>query len=155
MTNDTATFDLSRRLPLPPDRLWPILTDPREREHWGAPEPGMVLTVERADLREGGQDRHRCGPADAPDFTVDTRWYRLDPPNRAVFTETVFVGGAALGTSLVTYVLTAAQTGTNLGLTVHVSAFGGPDMLDEFRAGWDAGLATLERHVADRAGMTP
>lgn len=150
MTNDNSTFDLSRDLPLPPARLWTILTDPAEREHWGAPDADMVLTVETADLREGGQDRHRCGPAGAPDFTVDTRWYRLDPPDRAVFTETLFVGGETLGTSLVTYVLIPSATGTALAITVHVSAFGGPEMLDEFRAGWEGGLASLESLVASR-----
>lgn len=155
MTNDTTSFDLARRFPLSPDRLWTILTDAREREAWGAPEEGMILTVEAEDLREGGLERHRCGPAEAPDFVVHTRWYRLEAPRRAVYSETVSVGGEALGTSLVTYVLTESGDSTDLGITVAVSAFGGPEMLGEFKAGWEGGLANLERHVERALAAAP
>ena len=154
MPNDTKSFDLARTFPITPDRLWTILTDATEREAWGAPEEGMVLTVEAQDLREGGQERHRCGPAEAPEFTVDTRWYRLEAPRRAVFTETVRVGGEALGTSLVTYALADKGGATDLGVTVALSAFGGPEMLGEFEAGWEGGMANLERHVARRVAET-
>ncbi|MEM9031432.1 MAG: SRPBCC domain-containing protein [Pseudomonadota bacterium] len=147
MSNDTSSFDLAREFPLSPEKLWTLLTDARQREAWGAPEEGMELRVEVEDLREGGLERHRCGPEDAPEFVVHTRWYRIDAPRRAVFSETVSVGGEALGTSLVTYVLTVRDGGTALGVTVAVSAFGGPEMLGEFKAGWEGGLANLERLV--------
>jgi uncharacterized protein YndB with AHSA1/START domain len=124
------------------------MTDPKHREKWGAPDAETVLVVDTADLRVGGQDRHRCGPADAPDFVVDTRWYDLTSPERAVFTETLIIGGEALCTSLVTYALTASAEGTELSVTVAVSSFSGPETLDEFRSGWGGGLDNLERHVA-------
>lgn len=147
MTLDTTSFDLHRTLPLPPDRLWTVMTDPKHREKWSAPDAETVLVVDTADVRVGGQDRHRCGPADAPEFVVDTRWYDLAQPERAVFTETLVIGGEAVCTSLVTYSLTASSDGTDLSVTVAVSSFSGPDTLEEFRHGWGGGLDNLERHV--------
>jgi uncharacterized protein YndB with AHSA1/START domain len=147
MTPDTASFDLTRTFGLAPERLWDILTDPEHREQWGAPSEGMVLTVETSDLREGGQDRHRCGPEDAPEFVVDTRWYRLDAPRLAVFTETLRVGGDAIFTSLVTYAVEDAGGGSALAVTVALSSFVGPEAEAEVREGWNGGLANLERYV--------
>lgn len=148
MSLDTSSFNLHRTLPLSPDRLWEVMTDPKHREAWGGPDAETVLVIDKADVRVGGQDRHRCGPADAPDFVIDTRWYDLAAPDRAVFTETLIIGGEALCTSLVTYSLTAAGTGTDLGVTVAVSSFSGPETLEDFKQGWGGGLDNLERHVA-------
>ena len=151
MKPDTASLEFERRLALPPARLWEVLTDARHREQWGAPSEGAVLEVVEADVREGGRDRHRCGPAEAPEFTVDTRWYRLDAPHLAVFTETVDIGGEAIFTSLVTYRLTPAGTATVLGVTVAVSSFVGADVARDTRTGWEGGLANLERYTAGLA----
>ena len=147
MPLETASFDMHRTLPLAPDRLFEVLTDANHREQWGAPDAEMVLVVDVEDVRVGGQDRHRCGPKEAPHFLVDTRWYDLAAPERAVFTETLIFGGEAAMTSLVTYSLTPSGDGTELAVTVAVSSFTGPDTLDEVRAGWEGGIANLARHV--------
>lgn len=152
MRPDTASHDFARRLPLPPARLWEVLTDARHREQWGAPAEGSVLEMIAADTREGGCDRHRCGPAEAPEFVVDTRWYRLDAPRLAAFTETVLVGDETIFTSLVTYRLTPAGRGTDLGVTVALSSFVGPEAAEHTRLGWEGGLANLDRHAAELAG---
>ncbi|MEM8654104.1 MAG: SRPBCC domain-containing protein [Pseudomonadota bacterium] len=144
MSTDTGHFDLMRTLPLAPDRLWHVLTDGKMREIWGAPEEGMVLEMDTSDFRVGGHETHRCGPVDNPEFTVDTRWYRIDGPHDATFTETVNIGGAAIATTLVTYRVTAEGTGSRLDVSVSVSSFTGPDADGEFKAGWEAGLANLE-----------
>lgn len=148
MTLDTHSFDLHRSLPLPPKRLWEVLTDPKHREAWGAPDDKTVLVMDKADVRVGGQDMHRCGPKDAPDFEIATRWYDLTAPERAVFTETLLVGGASIFTSLITYGLVAEAEGTALSITVAVSSFAGPEALEEVATGWDGGLANLVRHCA-------
>ncbi|WP_299294518.1 SRPBCC domain-containing protein [uncultured Tateyamaria sp.] len=143
MTTDTGHFEMTRTLPLTPERLWHLLTDASMRERWGAPSEGTVLTVEASDLRVGGSDRHRCGPADAPEFTVDTRWYRIDAPHDAAFTETVHVGDDTIATTLVTYRVTGVDNGSRLDVAVAVSSFVGPDADGEFEAGWTAGLSNL------------
>ena len=80
MPLDTKSFDMHRTIPLPPAKLWDVLTDPKHREKWGGTDAETVLIVAHAYVRVGGQDRHRCGPADAPEFVIDTRWYDLSAP---------------------------------------------------------------------------
>jgi len=145
---DTKTLEFSRNLPLSPDRLWPLLTEAAHREKWGAPEEGMVLQVERADTREGGTERHRCGPADNPEFLIDTNWYRLAAPDLAVFTETLVMGEDRIFTSLVTYAVTASGDGATLDVTVAISSFVGDGAFDEVAQGWEGGLANLVAYAA-------
>ena len=152
MNTDTGHFSLTRTLPLTPERLWHILTDAKMREAWGAPAEGMLLEVETQDFRVGGLETHRCGPAEAPEFTVDTRWYRVDAPSDAVFTETVHAGGATIAATLVTYRVTPNEAGSRLDVAVAVSSFVGPEGMDEFQAGWEAGLANLEA-LAEKTGV--
>ena len=152
MTLDTKSFDLHRTLPLSPDRLFTVLTDAAHREKWAAPDADTALITETTDLRVGGQDRHRAGPADAPDFAVETRWYDLAGPDRAVFTETLIFGGEAVSTSLVTYHLEGAGRQTKLSMTIAVSSFSGPDTLAEIKQGWDGGLENLEHYAKGMAG---
>lgn len=151
MPLDTKSFDMHRTLPLAPDRLWDVLTDPKLRERWNGPDAETMLVTDIADLRVGGLDRHRFGPADAPEFVVETRWYDLTPSIRAVFTETLIFGGAAACTSLVTYDLEAAGNGTALGVTVAVSSFTGPDTLEEVQHGWAGGIDNLALYAAKQA----
>lgn len=146
MTTDTGHFELTRAMPLAPDKLWHLLTDGEMREAWGAPEEGMVMVMvmDKSDFRVGGHETHRCGPADNPEFTVDTRWYRIDGPHDAAFTETVIIEGSAIATTLVTYRVAAEGTGSRLDVSVAVSSFTGPDADGDFKAGWEAGLSNLE-----------
>ncbi len=143
MTTDTGHFDLTRSFKIAPDTLWPLLTDARMREAWGLPDPSMSLTTVTEDLRVGGIERHRCGPADAPEFEVETRWYHIDGPTDATFTETLEFGGAFVATTLVTYKVLKTGAGCDLHVHVAVASFSGPEALDEIRAGWDGGLDSL------------
>lgn len=144
MTTDTDSFTLTRAMPLPPDRMWHLMTDATQREAWGAPGDEVLQTI-HADTRIGGTERHRCGPADNPEFEVETRWLHLDAPANAVFTEQIEAGGMALGAGLVTYRIEADGTGSNVAITVAVSSFVGPEMIGEFKDGWESGFASLER----------
>ena len=147
MPLDTKSFDLFRTLPLTPKQLWHVLTDAKEREKWNGPDAATLLETDAADLRVGGQDRQRFGPVDAPEFLVDTRWYDLTAPQRAVFTETLIFGGEAVCTSLVTYLLEESGKETTLSITVAVSSFSGPDTLAEVQHGWNGGIENLESYA--------
>ena len=148
MNLDTKSFNLTRTMPVTVDQLWHLLTDAKAREKWSGPDATTLLETETADLRVGGRDQHRFGPADAPEFVVDTRWYDLTAPVRAVFTETLIFSGAAVCTSLVTYVLQSNGNHTELQTTVAVTSFSGSDTLDEVHTGWNGGMDNLERHAA-------
>lgn len=143
MTTDTDTFTFTRRMPLAPDRMWALMTDPKKREAWGAPGDEVLETLS-ADTRVGGTERHRCGPAENPEFEVETRWFHLDAPTNAVFTEQIEAGGMALGAALVTYRITPEDAGSQVAITVAASSFVGPEMIAEFRSGWEGGLANLD-----------
>lgn len=142
---DTDTFSFTRRYALSPAQVWHLVTDAEQRAQWAVPDPSMTLTTLSSDLCLGGTDHHRCGPADAPEFDVVTRWYNIDAPTNAVFTETIMAGGAHLGASLVTCHIAADGGGSALHLTVAVSSFVGAEMIGEFRAGWTGGMANLDR----------
>lgn len=154
MPLDTKSFDLFRTLPLDRSRLWHVLTDAKAREKWNGPDASTVLVTDHADLTVGGLDRQRCGPADAPDFIVDTRWYDLAAPERAVFTETLIFGGAPVCTSLVTYALDDNDNRTDLSITVAVSSFSGPEALDEVAQGWAGGIDNLCAYAQSLAHPT-
>jgi uncharacterized protein YndB with AHSA1/START domain len=143
MKTDTDTFTYTRDMPLSPDRMWHLITDAGMRERWGAPGDAVLETI-TADTRVGGVERHRCGPADNPEFEVETRWFHFDAPGHAVFTEQIEAGGMALGASLVTFRIEADGSGSKVAVTVAVSSFVGPEMIAEFQAGWDGGMANLE-----------
>ncbi len=143
MTLAQASFQLTRSFRCTPDKLWHLLTDPKAREVWSGPSDDDVLTADRADLREGGQDLHRCGPAEAPAYTVETRWYRLDAPQAACFSETVDAEGMRIGTSLVTYQITAEDGGTVLTVDVTTVSFVGEEALGDFKVGWTSALDRL------------
>lgn len=145
----TDTFNFDRAFPLPPEKMWMLITAPEYREIWGAPEEGQVLKTLSADFRIDQAERHRCGPAEAPDFEVTTRWYNIDAPNTVSFTETIEAGGMRLGSSLVTYTLTASDRGCDAQITVAVVSFVGPEMIGEFKAGWEGGLVKLDALAAN------
>lgn len=151
MTRPGAHFQLSRTIAAPPERLWSLLTEPKARELWGAPSDAATLVLEKADLREGGQERHRCGPADHPEFVVDTHWYHLSAPDLACFTETISAGGTRFAVTLVTYALIAAGDGTTLTVDVGLAPLTDGDMLDDFQQGCNSGLDRLERFIKEDA----
>ena len=146
MTTDTFTY--ARQTALPPARMWPLITNSEMRQIWGSPDDTATLTTLYSDLRVGGTDHQRCGPADAPEFESCTRWYHLSAPDTAVYTEVIEAGGMALGASLVTITLTAEGTGTRMDVTVAVSSFVGAEMIGEFRSGWDGSMANLDQLIA-------
>ena len=148
---DTTQFQFDRDIAAKPDRLWHLLMDPDARSAWGAPSDDHVLVVDSHDVRVGGTDTHRCGPKDNPEFEVETRWYHIDAPNRACFTENLVVGGKALSVSLVTYTVAASDKGAHLNVDVSVSSHIGPEMLDEYQAGWTSGFNRLMKLIEAEA----
>ena len=57
----------------------------------------------------------------------------------------------ALGASLVTISVSADGSGSTLDVVVAVSSFVGPEMIAEFKGGWDGSMANLDRLIASQA----
>ncbi|MEM6479104.1 MAG: SRPBCC domain-containing protein [Pseudomonadota bacterium] len=148
MTFHTAELKFERSFDISPSRLWHLLTDGEMREAWGAPSEDMVLHMEVSDLREGGFERHRCGPKENPEFIIETRWYKLVDQEGACYSETLLIGEESHFTSLVTYGLSQTESGTDLDVTVAVTAFGEEGMIGEVQGGWEGGLASLVKLAA-------
>lgn len=151
MTTDTAEFHFERHFALAPNRMWHLLTDAKMRAAWSGPGEGMVLSLVNADFRRHGIERHLCGTADAPEFEVETRWYHINAPTDAVFTESIQAGGQDIATSLVSYRLAPSGTGSTLYVTVAVSSFVGADASSEFREGWEQALSNLKAFAQTHA----
>ena len=143
MTTDTDTFTYERELNAASGTVWTLMTDPGKRAIWGAPDESVALTTLKADFRVGGTDRQRFGSEEEPEFEAETRWYNIAEGEAATYTEVIEAGGMALGASLVTFALSEAGSGTKLAIIVAVSSFVGPEMIAEFRAGWDSGFEQI------------
>lgn len=146
MTFTNAHLTLNRTINTSPDRLFHLLTDPKTREVWGAPGEDTVLTMEISDLREGGQERHRCGPKDAPEFVIETNWYKIAAPHAACYTETLVIGGERIFTSLVTYHLNGEAKPVDLTVEVAITGFvPGEDMRPDVEEGWTSALQKITK----------
>lgn len=143
MSVKTGHIHISRTIKVGQERLWHLLTDPEMRTLWGAPSDEHVLDMVSHDLREGGRDLHRCGPADNPEFEVATHWYHLAGPDMACFTETLEIGGARLSVSLVGYGLETVPGGTKLDVDISVTSLTGDDLTPDHEEGWLSGLNRL------------
>lgn len=148
MSLHTGQFTIQRTIKASQDRLWHLLIDPHARTEWGAPSDDHVLEMVRHDVREGGQDLHRCGPANNPEFEVATHWYHLGEQDSACFTEVLEMGGTRLSVSLVGYDLRAIDGGTELNITVTVTSLVGEDMTDDHHEGWTSALNRMEQIIA-------
>ena len=120
MTTDTDTSTHARDFAHSTDRMWHLITDPAMRDRSSAPGDHVVETLS-SDLRVGGVDHQRCGPADNPEFEATTRWYNLAPPTDA---------------------------GCHLAITVAASSFVRPEMMEKFKAGWQGGFDNLVKLAA-------
>ena len=139
----TDTFTYNRDFACSADHLWSLITDVNQRAKWGSPDDGSVLETLATDFQVGGVDKQRCGPAENPEFEVQTRWYNIDAPTTVVYTEVIEAGGMALGASLVTIQLQGDEKSSTASFNVAVSSFVGPEMIAEFKSGWDGGMAKL------------
>jgi uncharacterized protein YndB with AHSA1/START domain len=137
---------MTRSIGTSPARLFHLLTDPRMREIWGAPSDDAVMVLETEDLREGGTERHRCGPKEAPEFEIETIWYKIAEPTAACFTETLEIGGERIFTSLVTYTVIGSGKSAELKVEIAITGFvEGEDMTGDIRDGWTSGLSKLQK----------
>lgn len=146
---DFDTLTLTRDIACAPERLFHLMTDRKARETWGAPGEGIAMRIDSFDLRPGGREVSRCGPAEAPDFRVTTDFHIVDAPARLIGTETLDFGAGPVSVSLITQEIAAAQGGSRLTVTLQIASLIGPDMAADYQAGWTGGLDNLTR-LAER-----
>lgn len=140
------TLTLTQHIAAPPARVFALMTDPAARAQWGAPdaETAAQMEIEHADIRPGGREVARCGPAEAPEFTVTADFHVIDAPTCLLMTETIAAGGALQSVALVSQVLTAGDAGsTNLTVTLQIASLADDSLFAEVQDGWRFALAAL------------
>ncbi|MGR3434798.1 MAG: hypothetical protein ACU0CO_07935 [Shimia sp.] len=143
----TDTIHETRRIGAPPTRVLALLTDSALRETWNGPGEGMVVTVlTPADAAPGARETARVTAAGEPDTIVHTDWTSVTD-DLVANAETLEVEGAPIAAAFACMTLAAAEGGTDLTAHVTLHSFAGPEMLESYRAGWDAALAALEGAV--------
>lgn len=137
-------------------RVFAGFSDARERESWGAPSDTAAFFYEKHDFRIGGRDVARCGAKADPRFRVEARYVDIVPERRVVWTETISeIGGATLAANLTTLEFLANGEQTRLRVTVQITSFVGPGMIENTKAGHTGSMASMARHFGARTSAAP
>ncbi|WP_415403380.1 SRPBCC domain-containing protein [Tateyamaria sp. SN3-11] len=149
MIADFGKLQFERKLTAPVDRVYQALISPQDRMAWGPPDTESIVLIEdQPTPTPGGRELSRCGPRDNPYVDVATDWIVMEASSRLVYAETLSAEGEVLGTSLATFELVSADTGTALRATVQIANFAGAEMMSEFEGGWTHAIENLATHVA-------
>ena len=139
---DFKTLTLDRYIACSPERLFQVMTDRDLRALWSGPDDDSVVIIDEFDCRPGGREVTRCGPKEAPDFGTIGQFHVVSPELMCL-TETLIIGGAPISVSLATQEISADGTGTSLRVTLQITSLAGPEVFDEYGAGWAAALDKL------------
>ena len=143
--HQTLTF--TRIVPAPPAVVFAAHADAEQRARWSAPSDTAVLICDATSFKVGGVDRFRCGSKDDPKYHGTTIYLDIVPGIRIVSSEVITVDGNSLSAGLTTLELTPHDQGTALKLTVQVTSFVGPGMIEGNEQGYNGALDNLVRHM--------
>jgi uncharacterized protein YndB with AHSA1/START domain len=146
-TTHHGTIVVEQTIVAPVARVYAAFADAKERERWGAPSDTAVFRYEEADFRIGVRDVAICGAKADPRFRVDARYVDISPERRVVWAETISEAGKqTLAANITTFELAPDGERTRLRVTVQVTSFVGPGMIDNTKAGHMGSLASMARH---------
>ncbi len=147
ISTDHGTFVVERMLDVPVLRVYSALADAKARAIWGAPSDTAVFIYDEANFAVGGRDLARCGAKEDPRYRVETRYVDIVPERRVVSTETIHELDKLLATNITTLELFSDGQRTQVKVTVQVTSFVGPSMINNTRAGHEGSLANMARHL--------
>jgi uncharacterized protein YndB with AHSA1/START domain len=142
-----ATLTFEHSYPVPIERVFAEFADPVARAAWSAPSNDELI-YDEANFCEGGRDRFRCGPKDAPRFHGETVYHLIVPHKRVVSTESLGAEGQHLAVALTSLEFEATTDGTHLKMTVQMVSFVGPDMIKGYESGNKSALESFSRHLS-------
>ena len=141
-----ATLRLERLIPMQPEPLFALWTDPVQLVKWWAPD-GYEASVDSLDARPAGRWRVTMRKADGSEVATSGVYRIVDPPRRLCFTWAWDGAGGIRGHETeVTVAFEAAPGGTRLVLIQH--RFDTKQARDGHAAGWSAAfdrMAALAR----------
>ncbi|WP_238363830.1 SRPBCC domain-containing protein [Mesobacterium pallidum] len=147
---DFKTLTLDRSIACTPERLFQVMTDRDLRAVWSAPDDDSVVIIDEFDCRPGGREVTRCGPKEAPEFGTIGQFHVVSP-EFLCFSETLIIGGETLSISLCSHEIAASGTGCTLRATLQITSLAGPEMFDDYGAGWGAALDKLATLAGEAA----
>ena len=120
MSTTTAqhdSFTLERTYPVAPARVFRAFADPVAKSKWFGCAPDWVVAERTMDVRVGGREVWRVGPAGGVEHRNDTVYHDIVPDQRIVWSYTMSLGDRRISVSLATVQLTTVGTGTHLTFT--------------------------------------
>lgn len=137
-----ATLTFERKIAAPVSVLWQACTAPAARALWASPDPSVTVEILEADTRVGGREVSLCKVEGEPDIRCENGWLFLAEGERSINYEVISCEGQTLSAALVTAAFAQSGSGSQLTLTVQLSALG-EGMEEGYRQGFGAGLDNL------------
>lgn len=147
IVTEHGTVAVERTLDVPIARVYAAFADVKERARWSAPSDTAVLIYDAADFRVGGVDLMRCGARENPRFRVEACYVDIVKERRVVWTEMIREVDKPLAANITTLELIPDGQRTRLKVTVQVTSFVGPVMIENMKAGHEGSLASMARHL--------
>ena len=132
-----GTIRLERLYKAKPQRVFAAWADSEARAKW--------------DVREGGREMKRFGPAGDPRFLAQARYVDIVPERRIVYSYGMIDRGEPISVSLTTVEFTPVAGGTRLMLVEQVSLLDGRDKLAHREEGIASKLDKIGLLVSEAA----
>lgn len=147
-TTHHGTVVVEQTIDAPIARVYAAFADAKERESWAAPSDTAVFRYEEHDFRVGGRDVAICGAKTDPRFRVEQLYIDIVPERRVVSTETISeTGKQTLAANITTLEFVTDGNRTHVRVTVQVTSFVGPGMIENTKAGNAGSLASMARYL--------
>ena len=136
------TVEVAQEIGAPLELVWAAYADADKRVQWSVPA-GEGMVYDKAEFREGGRDRYRCGDPTSLEFHASVEYTKIVPEALIVYTETVQSAGQPLATGVVTWEFEPTTAGTYVRVISHIVSFVGGGMVDGTRNGHTKALQQL------------
>ena len=145
---DRPQLRLTRRYPVPPEKVWHAWTDPQALSAWFGPGEPHSVTLAELDARPGGPYRIRFRTPDGEEHEVAGHYDEVEAPRRLAFTWAWHTTPERV--SRVRIELRPVPGGTELDF-LHERFFD-EAARDNHERGWTGTLAKLERWLNSGSG---
>jgi len=146
------TFVIERGYPVPPERVFAALSDPSKKRRWFVDGGGNNVEYYEMQFEVGGKERARfshAGPMEGVPFTNEGTYQDIVPNRRVVMASTMSMGEKRISSSLTTFELLPAETGTDLIFTHQAAFFEGSDGPEMREGGWRILFERLAAELAN------
>ena len=146
------TFVIERSYPVPPGHVFAALSDPAKKRRWFVDGGGNKVEYYEMEFEVGGKERARfshAGPMKGIPFTNEGTYQDIVPDRRVVLASTMSMGEKRISSSLTTFELLTAESGTDLIFTHQGAFFEGSDGPEIRKGGWRILLERLATELAN------